>query len=85
MKKRWERRCGGMVRSGADLRETFSKLLKRCYGSRIFREVKRKKNEWWNEKIRRIVEKGKCFMTWGRRGREIGLEEYWRIKRVVRG
>ena len=55
-------------------------------GTRKIREGKRKKvSEWWRGKIRRVVgRKKECFSIWRRTRSEEDLDEYKRMKRVVK-
>ena len=55
-------------------------------GTRKIREGKRRKgSEWWNEEIRRVVRREKeCFLKWRRTRSEIDLDEYGRMKMVVK-
>ena len=55
-------------------------------GKRKIRERKRRKgSELWSEEIRRIVgRKRECFLIWRRTMSEEDLNEYRRMKRVVK-
>ena len=55
--------------------------------TRKIREGKgrRKGSEWWSEKIRRVVgRKKECFLIWRRTRNKEDLDEYGRMKRVVK-
>ena len=55
-------------------------------GTRKIREgERRKESEWWSEEIRKVIgRKKECFLIWRRRRGEEDLDEYRRVKRVVK-
>ena len=55
-------------------------------GTRKIREGKRRKgSEWWSEEIRRVVgRKKECFLIWRRTRSEEDLDEYRKMKKVVK-
>ena len=54
--------------------------------TRKIREGKRRKGSaWWSEGIRRVVGRKKdCFLIWKRTRSEEDLDEYGRMKRVIK-
>ena len=66
--------------------ETILKLGEEVRGIRRIREGRRRKeSEWWSEEIRRVVgRKKEFFCIWRRTRSEEALEEYRRMKKVVK-
>ena len=56
-----------------------------CGTTKIGEGKRRKGSEWWSEEIRRIVgRKKECFLIWRRTRSEEDLDEYKRMKMVVK-
>ena len=68
------------------LKETVMEVEEEVCGLRKIREGKRRKgSEWWSEEIRKVVgRKKECFLKWRRTRWEEGLDEYKRMKMVVK-
>ena len=57
-----------------------------CGTRRSSKGRRRKGSEWWSEEIRRVVgRKKECFLIGRRAKSEEDLEEYVRMKKVVKG
>ena len=67
-------------------KETILEVGEEVCGTRKIREGKRRKgSEWWSEEIRRVVERKKeGFLIWSRTRSEEDLDEYRRMKRLVK-
>ena len=67
-------------------KETILKVGEEVCETMIIREGKKRKgSEWWSEIISRVVgRKKECFLIWRRKRSEEDLDEYGRMKRVVK-
>ena len=56
-----------------------------CETKKIREGKRRKESEWWSEEIRRVVgRKKEGFLKWRRTRSEEDLDEYKRMKRMVK-
>ena len=89
MKQRWERVLGdvleGVEEEWRRFKETILEVGEEGFGTkRIKQGMRRKGSAWRSEEIRRIVRKKECFSIWRRSRSEEDLEEYRKMKRVVK-
>ena len=90
MNQRWERVrkevVGWLEEEWRRFKETILETGEEVCGTRKIREAKRRKgNEWWTEEIKRVVGRKKdCFLIWRRTRSEEDLDEYRKMKKVVK-
>ena len=76
----------GIEEEWRKFKETVLEVREDVCGTRKIRERKRRiGSEWWSEEIRRVVgRKKECFLIWRRTRNEEDLDEYRRMKIVVK-
>ena len=77
--------AGEWKRNGEGLRRILEMGLEVCGTKKIKEGKRRKGSEWWSEEIRRVVGREKeCFLIWRRKRSGEDLDEYRRMKMVVK-